>query len=105
MRDLENDLADLRAQVAQLLKEVQRLRCREANPLTRGRFYRGVTNEASGKGDTGKSVSRYIPGTTSDSGTDDLFTNELIDVGSGIVIHYVEQGGVFYMTSVECPNE
>ena len=67
-------------------------------------MHRGLTNEAISKGTSDKMVSRYSPGTTTDSGTDDTVTNELINIGSGKVVHYFESGGVFYITSVECPN-
>jgi hypothetical protein len=49
-----------------------------------GRF-RGITDEALDKGDTA-TVSRYDAGTTNDSGENDEVTNELVDIGTGIVV-------------------
>ena len=68
-------------------------------------MHRGITDEAATKhSSTTYTVSRYNPGTTVDSGTNDEVIFELIDVGSGKVVHYFKSGDKFYMTSVECPN-
>ena len=68
-------------------------------------IHRGITDEAATKhSSTTYTVSRYNPGTTVDSGTNDEVIFELIDVGSGKVVHYFKSGDKFYMTSVECPN-
>ncbi len=67
-------------------------------------MYRGVTNAAIAKGDSGY-VSRYLPGTTSDSGVDDLVVNEMADItDDGKVVYYMDDGGgVLYLIAAECP--
>jgi len=68
-------------------------------------IHRGVLDEAATKhSSTTYTVSRYNPGTTVDSGTNDEVIFELIDVGPGKVVHYFKSGDNFYHTSVECPN-
>lgn len=68
-------------------------------------LFRGITDEAATKhSSTTYTVSRYNPGTTEDSGTNDEVIFELIDVGSGKVVHYFKSGDNYYMTSCECPN-
>jgi len=64
--------------------------------------HRGVTDEALGKGKT-KTVSRYDPGTTDDSGINDEVVNELASVAIGKVVYYERQGLNFYLYAAECP--
>jgi hypothetical protein len=65
-------------------------------------IHRGITDEDLDKGTTA-TVSRYNPGTTTDSTIDDEVTNELADVGTGKVVYYFEQGGNKYVFAAECP--
>jgi len=66
-------------------------------------FYRGITNMAINKGTNDKTVSRYKPGTTTDTGIDDTVTNEIANVGSGKVVYYIGDGANFYLVTGECP--
>lgn len=68
------------------------------------RMYRGVTNSAIAKGESNRTVSRYRPGTTTDTGIDDTVTNEMADIGSGKVVYYMDDGGgILYVIAAECP--
>lgn len=109
----DGGMAELKRQVFALKREYTNLRRRLATISVRRhqggfspppKLHRGVTDGAIAKGASG-TVSRYTPGTTTDSGTNDTMYNELIDVGSGKVVHYMRNGDKLYMIAVECPPE
>lgn len=64
--------------------------------------HRGVTDGAINKNASG-TVSRYTPGTTTDSGENDTVENEYANVGSGKKVAYIRNGDKFYMIAAECP--
>ena len=66
-------------------------------------LHRGITNAQITKGSTTGSVSRYNPGTTTDSGIDDTVTNEYVTIGSGKKVAYQANGSTLYIIAAECP--
>lgn len=70
--------------------------------LVESPLIRGVTDGAISKGSNG-TVSRYNPGTTTDSGENDTVENEYANVGSGKKVAYMRNGAKYYMISAECP--
>lgn len=65
-------------------------------------IHRGITLGVLNKGSSA-SVTRYLPGTTTDSGITDTVNNELANVGSGKVIYYARDGANLYVFAAECP--
>jgi hypothetical protein len=65
-------------------------------------LHRGVTDAAINKGASG-TVSRYEPGTTTDSGENDTVFNDWSNVGSGKKVAYMQSGANYYMIAAECP--
>jgi hypothetical protein len=63
--------------------------------------YRGVTDAAINKGASG-TVSRYEPGTTTDSEINDTVHNDFANVASGKKVAYVKSGANFYAIAAEC---
>jgi len=71
-------------------------------------MYRGTSNSAIPKGTVpsdNKTVSRYLAGSTTDSGIDDVVANEMADItASGKVLYYCDDGGgTLYIIAAECP--
>jgi hypothetical protein len=69
-------------------------------PLAR---FRGITVDPLTKGGAAGTVTRYKPGTTTDSGVADEVLNELVTVAAGKVAYYFLENGKFYLDAVECP--
>lgn len=68
---------------------------------TSGGLIRGVTDGAITKGSSG-TVSRYLPGTTTDSGINDTCYNDYANVGSGKKVSYMRNGDKLYLIAAEC---
>lgn len=64
-------------------------------------LHRGVTDAAINKAASG-TVSRYLPGTTTDSGTNDTVFNDYADVAISKKCAYIQSGANFYMIAAEC---
>lgn len=90
--------------VTELRRDAELGMARGAPEVRPGQFngiYRGVTDGAITKGSSG-TVSRYTPGTTTDSGTNDTVFNDFANVGSGKKVAYAMDGANLYMIAAEC---
>lgn len=64
-------------------------------------LYRGTADEDAAAGET-RTVNRFDPGTTDDSGEDDEVVYELGSVSEGDTVYYMREGDKLYAIAAEC---
>jgi hypothetical protein len=67
-------------------------------------IHRGITLEAMTKGSLiGSAVTRYLPGTRTESTITDQVFDEYVDVAAGKKVAYMMSGNSLWLLAVECP--